>query len=61
MIYWFGMLYVQKRSQEPPDNRETLSSQQQPPTSSVATPRTTQHQPTSPAQARQQKIIGKLS
>ena len=61
MIYWPGMFYVQKRSQQPPEGSETLSSHQQPPTSSVATPSTTLPQPTSPAQARQQTRIGKLS
>ena len=60
MIYWFGMLYVQKRSQQSPDNRETLSSQQQSTAGpdSAAIP-TTQHQPSCSA-AGQQTKLGKL-
>ena len=54
-IYWSGMFYVQ---QQRPEDRETLLSQQQPPTSSLAIPSTTQHQPTSPPQSRQQTRIG---
>ena len=52
--------YVQKRSQQPPDSGERLSSQQQSPKSSAATPSTTMPQPISPT-ARQQTRIGKLS
>ena len=52
--------YLQKSSQQPPSS-ERLPLQQQSPTSSVATPRTTQHQlSSSTTYTEQQANIGKL-